>query len=121
MMTETEKPFGIRVMHVDGISCLDCAQKFEKAVGALPGAVKASLNTMTGKLTIDGQVDLEAVRRLGKEENYTITLETQSRQAVETVLQVDGISCLDCAQKFEKAVGDVITSYSIHYTKLYEG
>lgn len=107
MMTEIEKPFGIQLMHVDGISCLDCAQKFEKAVGALPGVVKASLNTMTGKLTIDGQVDLEAVRRLGKEENYTITLETQSRQAVETVLQVDGISCLDCAQKFEKAVGDL--------------
>ncbi len=66
MMTENQKPFGIQLMQVDGISCLDCAQKFEKAVGALPGVTKASLNTMTGKLTIDGQVDLEAVRRLGK-------------------------------------------------------
>ena len=57
---------------VKGITCLDCAQKFEKAIGELPGVTNVSLNTMTGKLMITGQVDLERIRRLGLEENYTI-------------------------------------------------
>gem|GEM_PF-4952016 len=42
------------VFQVEGITCMDCAQKFEKAVGELPGVTKASLNTMTGKLTVEG-------------------------------------------------------------------
>ncbi len=57
---------------VKGITCLDCAQKFEKAIGELPGVTSVSLNTMTGKLMITGQVDLERICRLGLEENYTI-------------------------------------------------
>jgi len=60
------------VFQVDGITCMDCAQKFEKAVNELPGVLSASLNTMTGKLTVEGTVDLAAIRRLGKEENYKI-------------------------------------------------
>jgi len=30
------------------------------------------LNTMTGKLVVEGTADLEAIRKLGKEENYII-------------------------------------------------
>ena len=63
---------GAAAFQVKGITCLDCAQKFEKAIGALPGVTNVSLNTMTGKLMITGQVDLERIRRLGLEENYTI-------------------------------------------------
>ncbi len=60
------------VLQVDGITCLDCAQKFEAAVRGLPGVHSASLNTMTGRLTVEGAVDLPAIRRLGREENYAI-------------------------------------------------
>ncbi len=63
---------GAAAFQVKGITCLDCAQKFEKAIGELPGVTNVSLNTMTGKLMITGQVDLERIRRLGLEENYTI-------------------------------------------------
>ncbi len=65
----------ITILHVTGITCMDCAQKFEKAVNELPGVVKASLNTVTGKLAVKGMVDLKAIQKLGKEENYTISLE----------------------------------------------
>lgn len=51
---------------------MDCAAKFEKAVSRLPGVASAKLNTMTGKLIVEGAADLEAIRELGKEENYTI-------------------------------------------------
>ncbi|MHC1758046.1 MAG: heavy metal translocating P-type ATPase [Negativicutes bacterium] len=63
---------GAAAFQVKGITCLDCAQKFEKAIGELPGVTNVSLNKMTGKLMITGQVDLERIRRLGLEENYTI-------------------------------------------------
>ena len=60
------------VLQVDGITCLDCAGKFEVAVRQLPGVVSASLNPMTGRLTLTGVVDLPALRTLGREEGYTI-------------------------------------------------
>ena len=71
-LTEERKATGKAFYEVDGITCLDCAQKFEKAVGELPGVTAAMLNTMTGKLTVEGAADLAAIRRLGREENYTI-------------------------------------------------
>lgn len=58
---------------VNGITCLDCAAKFEQAVKKLPGVHKASLNVMAGKLTVEGVVDLEVLRQLGRTENYSIT------------------------------------------------
>ena len=48
---------------VSGIVCTDCARKFESAVSLLPGVTRAALNPVTGKLTVNGQVALEAIRR----------------------------------------------------------
>lgn len=62
---------------------MDCAVQFEQSVNALPGVGKASLNMITGKLTIEGVVDLAAIRRLGVEENYTINSLAQ-QTAIET-------------------------------------
>ena len=87
-----------------GIACLDCAKKFEQAVKGLPGVREASLNTITGKLIVDGKADLAAIRRLGLEENYTVEPVGHGGAARVIVFQVDGITCLDCAQKFEKSV-----------------
>ncbi len=38
-----------------GLDCAHCAAKIETAVQALPGVSSASLNFMTGKLTIEGE------------------------------------------------------------------
>ncbi len=92
------------VFQVTGITCMDCAQKFEKDVAALPGVTRAVLNTMTGKLTVDGTVDLETVRRLGGEHDYTVDVVSEPVRPAVTTFQVDGICCMDCAAKFEKQV-----------------
>ncbi|HML35152.1 MAG TPA: heavy metal translocating P-type ATPase [Sporomusa sphaeroides] len=63
----------MHLFQVDGICCMDCAAKFEQAVAALPGVKSVNLNKVTGKLSLEGAVDLEAIRRLGAEENYTIS------------------------------------------------
>ena len=67
----------VTIFQVDGITCMDCARKFEKAVGEMSGVIKSSLNTITGTLTVEGQPDLEGIRRLGMEENYTITPQSE--------------------------------------------
>lgn len=51
---------------------MDCAAKFEKNIAALPGVTRASLNATVGKLIVQGSVSLDAIRREGKNENYTI-------------------------------------------------
>jgi len=70
-------------LQVTGITCLDCAQKFEKSVGGMSGVSKAALNPMTGKLIVEGLVDLAAIRQLGLEENYTIQPETGQVEQME--------------------------------------
>lgn len=57
---------------IEGISCLDCAGEFERAVNRLPGVREAVLNTMTGELKVDGVVQLEELQKLGDSENYRI-------------------------------------------------
>lgn len=60
------------VFWVHGISCLDCAATFEQHVAALPGVTGVNLNTTTGKLSVYGAADLNAIRKLGRAEDYTI-------------------------------------------------
>ncbi|WP_071542526.1 heavy metal translocating P-type ATPase [Neomoorella thermoacetica] len=62
----------ITAFRVEGITCLDCAAKFERNVAALPGVTRAQLNSTTGRLIVEGEADLEAIRREGKKENYKI-------------------------------------------------
>ena len=71
-MSEIRKQKPIAEFQVQGISCLDCAQKFEQAVRQLPGVVQAALNPLSGKLSVTGTADLAAIRRLGSEEGYAV-------------------------------------------------
>lgn len=65
---------------VEGITCLDCAAKFERNVAALPGVAKATLNHATGRLTVVGEADLQAIQALGKAENYNIHSAPRQRE-----------------------------------------
>lgn len=77
------------VFQVDGITCLDCAQKFEKAVNELPGVLSASLNTITGKLAVEGRASLEDIRQLGQDENYKINPVVQQRSIAQPVKKMN--------------------------------
>ncbi|MCX7780811.1 MAG: heavy metal translocating P-type ATPase [Negativicutes bacterium] len=75
--------------NIEGITCMDCAQKFERAVNGLPGVVNASLNTVTGKLTVEGKADLKAIQELGKKEDYTISPEAKEAAAAQPTEKPD--------------------------------
>ncbi|HLO02852.1 MAG TPA: heavy metal translocating P-type ATPase [Symbiobacteriaceae bacterium] len=73
----------IAVLSVKGITCLDCAAKFERSVAALPGVTSALLNTATGELRVEGALDLAAIRREGQKENYVILAPMEADASVE--------------------------------------
>lgn len=106
------------VFQVTGITCMDCAQKFEKKVTALPGVGQVNFNKVTGKLAIDGTIDLTAIQQLGAVENYTVTVVEPLASENMQLFQVDGICCMDCAAKFEQAVATLTGVKSIKLNKV---
>ncbi len=88
-MDDSRKQITDQAFQVQGISCLDCAQKFEQAVRQLPGVTQATLNPLTGKLCVVGTADLTAIRRLGSEEGYSIMPEKAGLDPAATIRQSD--------------------------------
>lgn len=63
----------IKKFRITGITCLDCAQKFEQAVRERPGVVRVSLNTMTGVMEVEGKILLNDIQSMGKSEGYSVS------------------------------------------------
>ncbi|SHM59018.1 Cd2+/Zn2+-exporting ATPase [Caldanaerovirga acetigignens] len=57
---------------VEGITCLDCAAKFEKRIATLPGITKARFDPLAGRLIVEGDADIEEIIKEGLKENYKI-------------------------------------------------
>ncbi|MBO8140693.1 MAG: cadmium-translocating P-type ATPase [Firmicutes bacterium] len=63
----------IQVYRVEGITCLDCAARFERAVASLPGVSRAVLNPMAGRLVVEGEHRLSDIQSAARTEGYVIT------------------------------------------------
>ena len=57
---------------VEGLSCPDCSAKFEKNVKALPEVTEAKVNFSVGKISVTGDVSIEAIEKAGAFEKLTI-------------------------------------------------
>ena len=68
-MSEKEQE---QIFLVSGICCADCAKNFESELNDIDTVKSADLNILTGKLKIDGQIELTELRKLGQKENYQI-------------------------------------------------
>ena len=68
-MSEKEQE---QIFLVSGICCADCAKNFESELNDIDTIKSADLNILTGKLKIDGQIELTELRKLGEKENYQI-------------------------------------------------
>lgn len=95
-LTFREKPR----YRIEGISCLDCAEKFRSQVEKLSGVQSAKLNTLLGELVLEGEASLADIQRIGNTEGYKI----RELSGKELIFTIEKISCLDCAGEFEKAV-----------------
>src|SRR5699024_8780716 len=98
------------VYRVESFSCANCAGKFEKNVKQLPGVQGAKVNFGASKIDVVGNVTVEELEEAGAFENLKVVTE-KSRRRVEPVIiedknvyRVEGLSCANCAGKFEENV-----------------
>lgn len=73
----TEKTY-----RIEGLSCTNCAGKFEKNVKQLPGVTSATVNFGASKISVEGQTTIEEVEEAGAFENLIIRDDQENDEQV---------------------------------------
>ena len=61
-----------QVYKVEGLSCTNCASKFEKNVKDIPGVTHAKVNFGAGKISVEGSATITDIEKAGSFENLVI-------------------------------------------------
>ncbi len=108
-ITSAEK----NVYRVEGLSCANCAGKFERNVKDIPGVQDAKVNFGASKISVYGEPTIEELEKAGAFENLKVIPEKTRRQVPQemnqekNVYRVQGFSCANCAGKFERNVKEL--------------
>ncbi|HGC7247229.1 TPA: heavy metal translocating P-type ATPase [Streptococcus agalactiae] len=73
----TEKTY-----RIEGLSCTNCAGKFEKNVKQLPGVTSATVNFGASKISVEGQTTIEELEEAGAFENLIIRDDQENDEQV---------------------------------------
>lgn len=73
----TEKTY-----RIEGLSCTNCAGKFEKNVKQLPGVTNATVNFGASKISVEGQTTIEELEEAGAFENLIIRDDQENDEQV---------------------------------------
>lgn len=87
---------------VAGMSCASCASRVEKAINAIPGVTKTSVNLAADTVAVDAAsaVDTAAIQQAIEKAGYSVPQQ-------EVVLDISGMTCASCAGRVEKALRKV--------------
>lgn len=88
----------------------------------LPGVTRACLNPTTGKLTVEGKIDLEVIRREGLKENYKIFQVEEKEEKVQTVIGINREllrAAMSAAVLFAAYIGKMVGIKAYIYVLLY--
>jgi Cu+-exporting ATPase len=104
-MTNTDKQANdtLTEIEIEGMSCASCVGRVEKALAAVPGVERTSVNLATNKATVHHGKDAAPVSTLVKavrEAGYDVAAEEAS-------LAIGGMHCASCAGRVEKALAAV--------------
>ena len=101
MDTAVKPPTSITdlTFNIEGMTCASCVARVEKALQAVPGVEKASVNLATEKATVRAgdAVTLEALSAAVAKAGYEVPGETVS-------LSISGMTCASCVSRVEKAL-----------------
>ncbi len=89
-------------LNIGGMSCINCSLTIEKALSKLNGVTHATVNFAAEKAIIEYNpdiVDQKTIENTITEAGYQVIHE-------KIVLQVGGMSCVNCAQSIEKALNN---------------
>jgi len=87
-------------LNIGGMSCINCSLTIEKALSKLNGVIHATVNFAAEKAIIEYNsdiVDQKAIENTITEAGYRVIHE-------KIMLQIGGMSCVNCAQTIEKAL-----------------
>ncbi|NLF88230.1 copper-translocating P-type ATPase [Candidatus Bathyarchaeota archaeon] len=87
-------------LNIGGMSCINCARSIEKALKKLDGVTQATVNLAAEKALIDYNpdvVDQKTIEDTITEVGYQVIHDKIS-------IQVDGMTCINCAKTIEKAL-----------------
>ncbi|MCT11298.1 cadmium-translocating P-type ATPase [Listeria monocytogenes] len=73
----TEKTY-----RIEGLSCTNCAGKFEKNVKQLPGVTSATVNFGASRISVEGQTTIEELEEAGAFENLIIRDDQENDEQV---------------------------------------
>jgi len=87
------------VLPVLGMSCASCVAHVEKALAAVPGVTKVSVNLATESAAVEGgaALDLGALRSAVDRAGYEVPASTHR-------LAIEGMTCASCVSRVEKAL-----------------
>jgi len=71
-----------RTYRIEGLSCTNCAGKFEKNVKQLPGVTSATVNFGASKISVEGQTTIEELEEAGAFENLIIRDDQENDEQV---------------------------------------
>ena len=82
-----------------GMTCASCAGRIERALGAVPGVLRATVNlaTETADVATDGSVAAPILTRAVERSGYSVPERTFE-------LHVGGMTCASCVGRIEKAL-----------------
>lgn len=84
---------------VEGITCASCVSRIERAVSAVPGVQRASVNMATGKARVTAGAGTAASDILSAIEAAGYAPRTET-----FVLNVDGMTCASCVGRVERVL-----------------
>lgn len=73
-----------QVYRVEGLSCTNCAAKFEKNVSQIPKVTDAKVNFGAGKISIEGEATIAEIEAAGAFENLKVQSEHDTEPRIET-------------------------------------
>ncbi|MBF0273542.1 MAG: copper-translocating P-type ATPase [Magnetococcales bacterium] len=85
---------------VGGMSCASCSGRVERALSAIPGVERASVNLTMAKATVVGDVPVDVLISAVREIGFQVPVVTES-------FAIQGLSCASCAAKAERALTGV--------------
>jgi Cu+-exporting ATPase len=104
------------VLSIKGMTCAACAQRIERTVKKLPGALQASVNLASEKLFVeyDGSLTLEAIKDAVAKIGYEVVEKTQNSSVT---IPIGDMTCAACAQRIEKAIGKLegVANVSVNF------
>ena len=90
---------GVLDIPIEGMTCASCVARVEKALQAVPGVARASVNLATERAAVEfsGGADFGAIVRAVDTAGYVVREGT-------TELAIEGMTCASCVARVEKAL-----------------